>query len=379
MAQRVLFVDDDPNVLQGICRSMHGQSFEVLTAASAGEALILLAQNEIAVVVSDERMPEMGGSQFLGLVREQYPEAVRLLLTGQASVESTIEAINCAKVHRFLLKPCAPEDLAFTVEQALEARDRQRHYENWKSDAASQREGHQACLERGLSTLWMTYQPLFRANDQQVFGYEALVRTDDPSIGHPGILFELAAQLDRVWEVERMIRSAVARRAQEAPGVTFLVNVHPLSLNDESLFAGKESLVQIADRVILEITERASLGEINKVEDKVQQLRKLGYRIAVDDLGAGYSGLTSFALLSPEIVKFDMSLIRDIHCTRTKSKLVTSMASLCRELNILTVAEGIETEEEREHVVDLGCDLLQGFLLARPAPELIESQPLSMS
>ena len=94
----------------------------------------------------------------------------------------------------------------------------------------------------------------------------------------------------------------------------------------------------------------------------------IGYlpRIAVDDLGAGYAGLTSFAQLEPEFVKLDMSLVRDVHRVALKRKLIRSMTTLCKEMGIVVVAEGIETVEERDNVIALGCDLLQGYLFAKP-------------
>jgi EAL domain-containing protein (putative c-di-GMP-specific phosphodiesterase class I) len=100
----------------------------------------------------------------------------------------------------------------------------------------------------------------------------------------------------------------------------------------------------------------------------VRSLRALGFRIAIDDLGAGYAGLTSFAILEPEVVKLDMSLVRGVNDEPIKRRLVSSMVTLCKELGILVVAEGIETEAERETLASVGCDLLQGFLLGRPAP-----------
>ena len=92
----------------------------------------------------------------------------------------------------------------------------------------------------------------------------------------------------------------------------------------------------------------------------------MGFRIAIDDLGAGYAGLTSFATLEPEFVKLDMSLVRDVDKNPTKKKLVRSMTSLCRDLGMLVVAEGVETLAERDVLVEAGCDLLQGYLLAKP-------------
>jgi EAL domain-containing protein (putative c-di-GMP-specific phosphodiesterase class I) len=86
----------------------------------------------------------------------------------------------------------------------------------------------------------------------------------------------------------------------------------------------------------------------------------------VDDLGAGYAGLTSFIMLEPELVKLDMSLIRNIDQHSMKRSLVRSVTLLCKELGLLVVAEGVETRAERDVVVECGCDLVQGYLIARP-------------
>ena len=119
---------------------------------------------------------------------------------------------------------------------------------------------------------------------------------------------------------------------------------------------------------MLEITERASLNEIKDIPSRVAQLRAMGFQIAIDDLGAGYAGLTSFALLEPEIVKLDMTLVRNVHKQSTKQKLIRSMAALCKDMGMMVVGEGVENVEERDALVELGCDLLQGYLFAKPAP-----------
>ncbi|MFL5249475.1 MAG: EAL domain-containing protein, partial [Myxococcales bacterium] len=93
---------------------------------------------------------------------------------------------------------------------------------------------------------------------------------------------------------------------------------------------------------------------------------KMGYRIAVDDLGAGYAGLTSFTQLEPHIVKLDMSLIRGVHEEPTKRKLVSSIVDLCEDLGISVVAEGVETLHERDALEKIGCPLLQGYLFGKP-------------
>ena len=107
---------------------------------------------------------------------------------------------------------------------------------------------------------------------------------------------------------------------------------------------------------------------MSDVGARIRRLRNLGFRVAIDDLGAGYAGLTSFALLEPDIVKIDMSLTRDIDRSPVKQKLVASLTALCREMNLTIVTEGVETAEERDTLTALGCDLLQGYLFARPGP-----------
>ena len=100
---------------------------------------------------------------------------------------------------------------------------------------------------------------------------------------------------------------------------------------------------------------------------RVAKLRKIGFRIAIDDLGAGYAGLTSFANLEPEIAKLDMSLVRNVDTVPKRRKIIESMARLCKEMGILVVAEGVETVAERDVLIECGCDLLQGYLFSKPA------------
>jgi response regulator RpfG family c-di-GMP phosphodiesterase len=117
--QRVLFVDDEPNVLEGIQRTLRKQ-VELQTASSGAEALRLIAENgPFALVISDMRMPAMNGAQFLAKVREQEPDTVRMILSGQADLEATIAAVNEGHIYRFLTKPCATDRLLAAVEDGL--------------------------------------------------------------------------------------------------------------------------------------------------------------------------------------------------------------------------------------------------------------------
>jgi EAL domain-containing protein (putative c-di-GMP-specific phosphodiesterase class I) len=144
------------------------------------------------------------------------------------------------------------------------------------------------------------------------------------------------------------------------------VNLHVRDLLDDTLLSENSVLAPFAHHVILEVTERASLEEVPDVRQRIGALREMGFRIAVDDLGAGYAGLNSFALLEPEFVKLDMTLVRDLHLSKTKCTVVRSMVNLAKDMGTLVVGEGIECREERDTLVELGCDYLQGFFLAKP-------------
>ena len=122
--------------------------------------------------------------------------------------------------------------------------------------------------------------------------------------------------------------------------------------------------------MVLEVTERASLEQVGDVQGAMARLRKLGYRIAVDDLGAGYAGLSSFSQLEPDVVKLDMSLIRDIDASKRKTSIVRSMIAVCaRDLGTKVVCEGVETEAEHNTLQGIGATLLQGYLFGRPERE----------
>ncbi len=120
MKHKVLFVDDEPQLTDTLKRVLRKEPYDILTARSADEALALLARNSIDVVVSDEQMPGMPGSKFITLVRDKYPETIRMILTGHASLDAVIRAVNEGEIYRFFTKPCNPVDLAVTISQALE-------------------------------------------------------------------------------------------------------------------------------------------------------------------------------------------------------------------------------------------------------------------
>jgi EAL domain-containing protein (putative c-di-GMP-specific phosphodiesterase class I) len=252
----------------------------------------------------------------------------------------------------------------------------------WREKVGAGRDlaGLEVILDRALDSVWMAYQPIVHAATGSLFGYEALLRSDDPALPDPGAFLEAAEKLGRLYDVGRVVRRKASEPMRHLPLPALLfINLHAVELSDETLISPFAPLTALAPRVVLEITERASLEMIDDVPSRVARLRELGFRIAIDDLGVGYSGLTSFARLDPDFVKLDVSLVRDIHKNPMKRKLVRYMTALCKDMGIKVVAEGIEVVEERDTIVELGCDLLQGYLLAMPGKAFPEVRGWTVS
>lgn len=120
MRHTILFVDDEPRVTNALKRSLRKTPYKIMIANSAKEALEILKKVIVDVVVSDEKMPNMSGSEFLSIVRRDYPDTIRIMLTGQATLEAAIKAINEGEIYRLLTKPCNEVDLTLTIQQALQ-------------------------------------------------------------------------------------------------------------------------------------------------------------------------------------------------------------------------------------------------------------------
>jgi EAL domain-containing protein (putative c-di-GMP-specific phosphodiesterase class I) len=215
----------------------------------------------------------------------------------------------------------------------------------------------------------MAFQPIVNHRKREIVGYEALVRSGHPQLSNPGALLSAGERLGRIGELGQRIRKHVVDALDAAPIETSIfINLHAADLNDDSLFSASSPLCAHATRVVLEITERSSLERVNDVKGRADALRRLGYKIAIDDLGAGYAGLSSFAQLDPDIAKLDMSLVRDIDASEQKRKIVRSMLEVCtKELGVGVVCEGVETIAERDVLDELGSDTQQGYLFGRPS------------
>lgn len=370
----VLLVDDDFSVRKMHAKVLSRAGYAVEAFPGAGTALQWLqAGNKAGAIVTDLHMPGVDGIAFLKAVRKSDLDVPVIVITGYPSLDSAMRTLEYGG-YRYLTKPASGSEMVATVRDAVSlhrlALAKRRALELYESqrwqlgDLASL----DATFDDALAQLWMAYQPIVNPIKREVVGYEALVRSMNPLLSTPGPLLNAAERLGRVRELGQRIRKHVTAAVAVAPSEALIfVNLHAADLNDDTLFDRSSAFTACSQRIVLEVTERSSLERVSDVKSRAQHLRQLGFKLAIDDLGAGYAGLSSFAQLEPDIAKLDMSLIRDIQDSPQKQSIVKSMIDVCqRELGITVISEGVETKSEQATLEALGAEAQQGFLFGRP-------------
>ncbi|SFN95133.1 GGDEF domain-containing protein [Proteiniclasticum ruminis] len=228
--------------------------------------------------------------------------------------------------------------------------------------------------------LYAVFQPILSLSTGTILGYEALSRiSEDGLFSSPEELFIAAKEQNRLWELEQLARSISLKAARcfMAPPISkkLFLNVNPHILQDDSFIRGftKEFLMEygISPRqVIFEITERNVISDMKSFKTIICHYKSQDYTIAIDDVGAGYSGLNLISDVDPTFIKIDMKLIRDIHVSPLKRAIVKGLMEFSKASKIMLIAEGVETYEELDCVLHLGVQYAQGYLIKKPEREI---------
>jgi EAL domain-containing protein (putative c-di-GMP-specific phosphodiesterase class I) len=372
---RVLVVDDDESVGRAYATTLR-QAGHLVDLADSGETAMrrLEQTNPLDAVLLDIHLPGISGLEFLKVLRSHDESVSVVLITGDPALDSAVRAVEHG-AYRYLVKPLHPDDLCRTIQSAAQATGAARLRNDALSivtadmEARTKRELLEMQFNRALDQLYMAYQQIVDLGNGTLVGHEAFVRSREADLSEPAALFRAAEYLGRTHEVGRRVREMVANQAQQfSPEQLLFVNLHSAELLDLELICADTPLAAVASRVVLEITERHAIAAIRDLQQRVKRLRDLGFRIAVDDLGAGYSGLSTLSELYPEYAKIDVSLVREIDSSSLKRSVVRSLLSVCaKDLSMYVIAEGVETAAERDCLMQLGCTLMQGYFFSRPS------------
>ncbi len=209
----------------------------------------------------------------------------------------------------------------------------------------------------------MVFQPLYDMRRERIFAYEALVRGTTQTFPGPMEILKGAVEEGVIAELGRLLRGMAIEGCPDFP---LFLNIHPGELAHGLLIRPDDPIYSHDQPIYIEITESVPLTHFRWCNEVLTEMRSRDVNLAVDDLGSGYSNLKYIADLHPEVVKLDMSLIRDLDTSPRKKILVNAIVRLCVDLGAQVVAEGIETKGEYDAVLDTGAHLAQGYLLARP-------------
>lgn len=217
------------------------------------------------------------------------------------------------------------------------------------------------------------YQPIVDYKRHTILGYESLIRgPSDSALHNPVMLFDVARRTESLTELDLLCKRTGIHgfKAKRLPGKLFL-NTTPQGLLEPGHRTGLtlEYLHELGlkpENVVIELTEQYQMTDSHVLSNALEHYRRMGFEIAIDDLGAGYSGLTRWAELRPEYVKIDRHFIQNIHTDTVKQSFVRSIIDIAKELNCKVIAEGIESREESQMLKDMGITYGQGYYFGRP-------------
>lgn len=226
------------------------------------------------------------------------------------------------------------------------------------------------------------FQPIVSLKNGEFIGYEALTRGPKESPLHfPDRLFGCAKRLNKIWELDLLCRITAIEKAKAIVGDKYLfINIDPDIIKDAEFKKGftKEYLRSHGispKHIIFEITEHTAISDYKGFKEVIDNYRTQGYRIAIDDVGDGYSGLRMLSETRPNFIKIDMELIRNIDKDMLKRELLKCIQKFAESTNIKIIAEGIESYDELKTLIDIGVEFGQGYFVQRPSPEFIEINP----
>lgn len=326
------------------------QDIACLNTVRSDRFLLFLAGGEPGVATSARREPVL--------------HAIRGLLAS-APAESGLHSVRLAVGHaRILEHPMSRSERA--IQHAVAEAILMSLVEREGIDAARHEELSRMIGERRIRSV---FHPILRLADGAVLGHEALTRTRNrTSFDSIEELFAFAESTDLIVEFERACRAtAISSSAQRSSSGLLFLNASARAVLDPAWGSGEtEALLSAAglrpQDVVVEITERVAVSRHDGFEQAVRGLKDLGYRVAVDDMGAGHASLQTLASIEPDFLKFDTSLVRDIDKSSIKRSLLESLRTLADKIRARVIAEGVEREEERATLLALGIEFGQGFL-----------------
>lgn len=367
--QRVLLVDDDQNVTQMLTMLLAVKGYEVIIASSGTQAIEMASSINCDLILLDLILPDLEGFEVCRRLKEEKSthHIPIIILSARYLFEDKVEGLYMG-ADDYLTKPFDHEELFARIEAVT----RRRSFLSLDHDNGDDRSlifELRKILDGKLVVPF--FQPIYLLKPFRLFGLEVLSRPNTQSVlTNPELLFRAALQFGCYCDLEIVVwQKALALLSKRLVYEKIFLNCNPYLLEGPT-FLKIQSVFneyQIARKnVILEITERSAISDFKIFYESLRNYREFGFQVAVDDVGGGYASLESIVELKPEVVKIDSHIVSNLKRDTFKQSIIKFLVSFCKERQVVSVAEGIETKEDLEAVMDLGVDAGQGYYLYRP-------------
>jgi diguanylate cyclase (GGDEF)-like protein len=371
---------------------------DTLGHRAGDDVLVAIAGTLREALDQNEPLARIGGDEFTVLLKELGEDALsqagrvadRLIAAiGHMSAGSAWRAFNLRASVGISLFPDGGRDLDalllaadIAMYEAKSAGKAQfRHYDDAFAHKIRERISTEQALELAIQRdeFVIYYQPRADAKSGRVAGMEALIRWRHPERGllAPTEFIGLAEQTGLIVPIgEYVIRTVCAQlavwRSAGVPARTVSINVSALQLKGDGLRRMLASCLELhalpSSMIAIELTESSMLDEDGVAQAELRKLRAMGIELEIDDFGTGYSSLSKLQSLDIDVLKIDQSFVRRLGKDEQANALCETMVSIGRSLDMSVVAEGVETEQQRQLLCRMGCDQLQGYLISPPVP-----------
>jgi FOG: EAL domain len=380
---RVLIADDNEMNLETLAEIIdRSDGLELVgIAKNADEAIEIASLQHPDVALLDVRMPGGGGPRAAREIRLRSPSS-RIIALSAFGDDRSVDDMLANGATSYLTKDASFDDiveaivrsvhgdalLSSTVTQHVVAELGAR-LEREHGQAEDRREKERrirSLLEKGEG-LTMAYQPIVSLESGAIKGVEALARFTLLPKRTPDLWFGEAAEIGLGTQLQLMAVSRALPVLDQLPDDTYVsVNVDPTT-------ASSPGLVEIlerwpTERIVIELTEHAPASDYPRLREALDAFRRSGVRIAIDDAGAGFASLRHILELAPDIIKLDISIVRNIDSDASQRALASALVGFAREIGTDLIAEGVETAEEAVALDLLGIHMIQGYYVARPGP-----------
>ncbi len=372
--KRVLIIDDDRTLTQMLAMIMQMRGYQVDIARTGQEALKTVATVRFDLILLDLILPDLDGLELCRCLKQEKAtlHIPIIIVSARYLFEDKVEGLYLG-ADDYLTKPFENEELFARMEAVM----RRRLF--FDMDQSGRGKGIVILEIRKIidqELIESFFQPIYLLKPFKLLGLEVLTRPSTrTALSNPELLFKAALQFGFYCDLEMLCWKKALKLVSGHPlsDAKIFLNCNPYMVEAQKFLKIKsvfdENRVDV-QKVILEITERSAVANFKTFYERLRHLRNRGFGVAVDDVGGGYASLESIVETHPDVVKIDRHIISHLKRDPFRRSIVKFIVAFCKESHIISVAEGIETQQDLDTVMDLGVDAGQGYFLYRPTAQI---------